>query len=130
LWLAQLAVVQTIRASLGVLAGGKLWGSRDERRGRRRSGTDRRPGIELVERLANALEVSLRHLADPRWYAGETRSLPDWEAAILALPASCLADEDKDAIVRFVRTIIAAKKAVLVLGASELAGRFDNLLPI
>ena len=56
------------------------------------------PGIELVERLSNALEVSLRHVADPRWYAGETKSLPDWEAAILAIPASCLSDEDKDAI--------------------------------
>ena len=94
------------------------------------------PGIELVERLSNALEVSLRHVADPRWYAGETKSLPDWEAAILAIPASCLSDEDKDAIVRFVRTVIAAKqgvntdvvtraeKAILLLGAAEAAGRF------
>jgi transcriptional regulator with XRE-family HTH domain len=88
------------------------------------------PGIELVERLAKALEVSVRHLADPRWYAGETKALPDWEAAILALPASCLSDEDKDAIVRFVRTIIAAKKTTLVLGAVELAGRFDSLPPV
>jgi transcriptional regulator with XRE-family HTH domain len=94
------------------------------------------PGIELVERLSNALEVSLRHIADPRWYAGETKSLPDWEAAILAVPASCLSDEDKDAIVRFVRTIIAAKqgvttdsvtraeKVVLLFGAAEAASRF------
>jgi len=94
------------------------------------------PGIELVERLSNALEVSLRHVADPRWYAGETKFLPDWEAAILAIPASCLSDEDKDAIARFVRTVIAAKqgvntdvvtraeKAILLLGAAEAAGRF------
>src|SRR5437660_10094509 len=60
------------------------------------------PGIELVERLANALEVLLGPLADPRWYAGESRSLPYWEAAILALPPSCLTDEETAASVRFV----------------------------
>src|SRR5256712_11513525 len=68
------------------------------------------PGIELVERLSNALEVSLRHVADPRWYAGETKSLPDWEAAILAISPSCLSEEDKDRIVRFVRAVIAAEQ--------------------
>jgi transcriptional regulator with XRE-family HTH domain len=86
------------------------------------------PGVDLVERLSRALEVSMRHLADPRWYAGEAKALPDWEAAILALPASCLSDEDKDAIVRFVRTIIAAKTAGLVVGVAEAAKTFDLLL--
>jgi transcriptional regulator with XRE-family HTH domain len=86
------------------------------------------PGVDLVERLSKALEVSMRHLADPRWYAGEAKALPDWEAAILALPASCLSDEDKDAIVRFVRTIIAAKTAGLVVGVAEAAKTFDLLL--
>ncbi len=86
------------------------------------------PGVDLVERLSSALQVSMRNLADPRWYAGETKALPEWEAAILALPASCLSDEDKDAIVRFVRRIIAAKTTALVLGAIHAAKDFGPLL--
>jgi transcriptional regulator with XRE-family HTH domain len=86
------------------------------------------PGVDLVERLSRALEVSMRHLADPRWYAGEAKALPDWEAAILALPASCLSDEDKDAIVRFVRTIIAAKTTALVVGAAQAVRSLDLVL--
>jgi transcriptional regulator with XRE-family HTH domain len=75
------------------------------------------PGLETVERLATALQVSLRHLADPRWYAGTTEGLPDWEAGILALPSRCLSDEDKETIVRFIRTLIAAKSAALVFAS-------------
>lgn len=67
------------------------------------------PGIDLVERLSTALGVSVRHVADPRWYAGEARALPEWEDAILSLPADRLADEEKEAIIRFVRTVISAK---------------------
>ena len=75
------------------------------------------PGVDLVERLSSALQVSMRHLADPRWYAGETDLLPDWEGALLAIPASCLSDDDKEAIIRFVRKLIAAKSAaVMALG--------------
>jgi transcriptional regulator with XRE-family HTH domain len=75
------------------------------------------PGLETVERLARALQVSLRHLADPRWYAGTTESLPDWEAGILALPSRCLSDDDKETIVRFIRTLIAAKSTVLLVAS-------------
>ena len=63
----------------------------------------------------------MRHLADPRWYAGETNllpdwtnRLPDWEGALLAIPASCLSDDDNEAIIRFVRKLIAAKSAALM----------------
>jgi transcriptional regulator with XRE-family HTH domain len=87
------------------------------------------PGVDLVERLSKALEVSMRHLADPRWYAGEAKALPDWEAAILAVPSNCLSDEDKHAIVRFVRTIIGAKTSALMLGAVHAATTLDPLLP-
>ena len=76
------------------------------------------PGLEAVERLAAALKVSMRHLADPRWYAGEAEVLPDWEAAILALPAGCLSDEDKTAILRFIRVLIGANQS-----ASEIPSR-------
>jgi transcriptional regulator with XRE-family HTH domain len=75
------------------------------------------PGVDLVERLAQGLQVSMRQLADPRWYAGESQHLPDWEAAILALPATCLSDDDKQAIIRFVRRLIAAQSAALLLWA-------------
>jgi transcriptional regulator with XRE-family HTH domain len=73
------------------------------------------PGLEIVERLAAALQVSLRQLADPRWYAGVPAELPDWEAAILALPAKTLSDEDKETVVRLIRALIAAKKAAVAL---------------
>src|SRR5207245_9822005 len=66
------------------------------------------PGVDLVERLSFALRVSMRHLADPRWSAGETKLLPDWEGALLAVPASCLSGGDKEVISRFVPTLIAA----------------------
>jgi transcriptional regulator with XRE-family HTH domain len=75
------------------------------------------PGVDLVERLAQGLQVSMRQLADPRWYAGESQHLPDWEAAILAVPATCLSDDDKQAIIRFVRRLIAAQSAALLLWA-------------
>jgi transcriptional regulator with XRE-family HTH domain len=68
------------------------------------------PGIDLVERLSKALGVSIRQVADPRWYAGEAKLLPEWEAAILAIPAERLADEEKEAIIRFVRTVMSAKE--------------------
>ena len=57
------------------------------------------PGVDLVERLSSALQVSMR------------------QGAILAIPASCLSDDDKEAIIRFVRKLIAAKSAaVMALG--------------
>jgi transcriptional regulator with XRE-family HTH domain len=162
LWLAQLTVEWTVGASLGITAGGNVWGltviNDDEgvgdrvRRFRRHrkltqqaladiAGVDKGyisrleageiadPGIDLVERLSGALQVSMRHLADPRWYAGEATELPDWEAALLALPASHLSDEDKDAIVRFIRTIIAAKTTALVVGVTGAAKAVDLVLP-
>ena len=36
------------------------------------------------------------------------------QGAILAIPASCLSDDDNEAIIRFVRKLIAAKSAALM----------------
>lgn len=69
--------------------------------GRIETGDVLEPGVDTMRKLARALRVPLRALAEPLgWYAEETNDL-DWERALLDLPG--VDDATKQALLHLVR---------------------------
>jgi len=66
------------------------------------------PGIDVLERIAAALNVSIRALADPRWYVDGVYQDPlaSIEAAIISEPG--LSDEKKQAGLVVLRALFAS----------------------
>lgn len=73
--------------------------------GRLEAGIIVEPGVDVQERLAEALGVDIREVADPRLYKG-VGGLPSWEAALRADPR--FNEEDKAALLRAGRAMILA----------------------
>lgn len=61
------------------------------------------PGIDVLERIAAALQVPLRALADPRWYKDEPE-VPAWESQLIA--DDRLDDSAKQALLRILRPLL------------------------
>lgn len=62
------------------------------------------PGIDTLRRIATALGVPLRALAEPMgWYEGEPPGTDDWILRMRGDPT--LAEEDKDALERLARRL-------------------------
>lgn len=63
------------------------------------------PSVDVLSRLAGALEIPVRALADPRLYDDR---MPDWEAALLADPR--FTEDEKQAILTLGRAALAGKR--------------------
>ena len=61
------------------------------------------PGIDVLERIAAALQVQLRSLADPRWYK-EDPETPAWESQLMA--DDRLDETAKQALMRIIRPLL------------------------
>lgn len=62
------------------------------------------PGIDVLERIALALQVPIRALADPRWYR-EDPETPAWESQLMA--DDRLDETAKQALLRIIRPLLA-----------------------
>lgn len=65
--------------------------------GRIETGEVEQPGVEVVERLARALNVAVRQLADPRWYGDDPRG----DLVIAGRNITGLTDDDLHLIEQF-----------------------------
>lgn len=76
--------------------------------GRIETGDVLEPGVEAVRKLAAALAVPIREIANPAWYEDDAA---DWEPALRAeMARKGYGPEDTEAVVRAVRLTLEARE--------------------